>query len=404
MASESSKPVPPSGDIHEMSLFAILDGEAGDLRSQAEKHVRECPSCESRLERMRALQEQMDRFGAEEREVLVASSDMTDGRHNAPEKQEPGSASAPQLVLRRAALIAATLLIGALLWRFFEDGETSVPTDHSATRDPSGTRDPALLGPGARLELLHPSGEVEQFAPFEWRFEDQLPPAGSFRLEVFDATRVDEPLVLEKRLEEPRWSPDPTELDGIVWPQQIRWSVEVLGPQGAIDSADAEATQRVIERDSAETESAAASSSGTTDEKAQAEEPAKIVWFYEVEEAIAQLDTPGADDEGRARLSKARATLLPRLSESAFDLYDAIALTRAVGHLAVVVARDSARPAETSPSAEALLEEGRRVLEWLGAERPRPSSRSSAEARTSCPVWSTSRPPSWIGSRAPRST
>lgn len=77
---------------------------------------------------------------------------------------------------------------------------------------------PVPLGPGG-IRILSPRGAVSSFSSFLW--EGELPEGGSFELRILDRNGT---VLVEKKLEEPRWSPT----EEVTLPERIRWEVRVV--------------------------------------------------------------------------------------------------------------------------------------------------------------------------------
>jgi len=203
-----NEPHPPE---HELLLARALAGESdSDLAAQIEG----CAVCRERLAALAAVADRLRTSGELQRSVLRDAQQ----RAGAPGEERVAAVVRPPAPApaRRAprvwARLAAAALVCALAWLWW----------HSGT---APSRGDLFLGSEAAGELS-PQGTVAEFGTFTWKAD--LPPGGSFRVSIFDAsdTLHTKPLVRSDNLGQPSWTPTPQQL--ALLPDSIYWEVEVL--------------------------------------------------------------------------------------------------------------------------------------------------------------------------------
>jgi len=107
-------------------------------------------------------------------------------------------------VARRSWLVAAAAVVIALLFVARFEWPRGADADRRL---------------GQQLELLHPQGTCEQYAPFRWDYIEGF--QGWYTIEIFDeqGTLVDE----QRDLESTEWSPAGERTS--MWPKRIVWAV-----------------------------------------------------------------------------------------------------------------------------------------------------------------------------------
>ena len=149
--------------------------------------------------------------------AAYASRDVPDAR--VPTSMPDAMPKRRQGPVRRTWIAAAAVLVFAYLAQTFW---------LDTPRDPSTTAGDVLLGPG--VQLVHPRGEVDEYAPFDWNAEG--PDGGFFVVRVRD---LDDPSfeLVSPRLTEGPWTPD--QASELAWPARIRWTVEFYSGKGVLD-------------------------------------------------------------------------------------------------------------------------------------------------------------------------
>lgn len=223
--------------LAEVALGLRSEGEPAVQALLGEAEARE------RLARLRATLADLDAAGSGAREVLEAAAGLQsasgDERVEAVLRTLARQASAgasrsehslgrrPWLIGVAAAAAVVLLFLGLERWGFGGPDARGTPSPQ-----------PRLLGSGS-IELTAPGASFGADVVFQWQGE--LGTGERFRVRVFDAANplAFEPLMTSPTTTQTRWTPsDPTSL-----PDEIRWSVERLGPDGS-PRASAEAYSR----------------------------------------------------------------------------------------------------------------------------------------------------------------
>lgn len=206
-------------ETHEARLAELLAADGDALARLAASPQADCPRCRAWLERHAALARDLEALGREERDDRA--------RDTAAPRGTPGAAEAalrariladtrPRASAARRGWLAAAVALAttALLWWTAARRTAPVP----------------WLGDDP--ELVHPLEEVEAFTPFTWRggevgpsvwYQVVVTPSGS--RETFESGP----------LHEPRWDPDPQDVQR--WGDAIEWRLEVYRGTGAGDLA-----------------------------------------------------------------------------------------------------------------------------------------------------------------------
>jgi len=203
---------------HLARLEEVLYAGDGDARERFEASgLAACAQCRAALEEHAVLAGDLAALSADERAGLRAAEALEAEPARAEEAfrahvladlgQDPSDHTGRRGLL--VAILAAAAVLVVMAFDLFRPSS-----------DEDGDRvlgDPALL--------VHPVGTVDAFAPFRWEVE--LPANGWFVLHVSG-----EDLELESpRLYGKEWTPP----EGPVWPQKIRWTLEVYRGTGQGD-------------------------------------------------------------------------------------------------------------------------------------------------------------------------
>ncbi len=179
-----------------------------------------CPHCQTEIEQMKQMEAALlDLNEASEMEKIIKEAAST----------PPGMAEerfrrslVPSLPRERKSsrhgkwLAAAAAILLALAWWVPRQQTPSVAPQH--------------LGPTSTLQMDAPIGTVTEFREFRW--SSPLPPTSYYLVTVYSNSGDElRRLLRSPRLQEPRWEPPAAEV--AKWPDQIRWTVEIVKATGA---------------------------------------------------------------------------------------------------------------------------------------------------------------------------
>ncbi len=187
--------IPTHGKEHERLLKQVTCGDIERDDAALLAALDECPECRDRLEGLDTVSDALERTAREQREILSS----LDHDHTAPGSDLVGPFIRARLAARRrarwlryAAAAAVIASAGAGWWAVMR-----------ITREPVA---PHLLGSDA-FQFDRLQGGVVQPGPVRWEFD--LPPGGSYGVELLDAQGVS--LAPEERLQQPLWTPSSQE-------------------------------------------------------------------------------------------------------------------------------------------------------------------------------------------------
>ncbi|MCP3915015.1 MAG: hypothetical protein GY711_05630 [bacterium] len=220
---------------HEEALDEILGTELDARGAFRASRLAGCPRCAALVEEVLAMEERLAGAGQVERENVsaLAESDVPAGRAERALRMHVDSLAGPPGPTGGAAdrrrrvlfvtLLAATAAAVVLFW-----SRAALGPEQADPEIPDRT-----MG-AADVELVHPVGPVERYAPFEWAAT--RPGSGWFLVEVFadedgrPGTRLD----VSDRLEATRWAPAAAE--AAAWPDRILWTLQVFSGADAVDA------------------------------------------------------------------------------------------------------------------------------------------------------------------------
>ncbi|MEM7310837.1 MAG: hypothetical protein AAF682_29470 [Planctomycetota bacterium] len=208
-------------NLDELLLERLSSGEISEDDPEVHARMAVSPAFRELVQGRSELLSLLNEAAREEHGTLARAAELDDapGRgtvRDSLERARAGGAGARPLRLAPFALAAAALMaltLGAMLMFGGDD-------------DPGPAPGPLL---GAPLTLTRPSGDVERYGPFEWRYT--LPRGGRFELVVHDRTGdVEGPEVFRRSLETNRC--ELTNDEELALPAEIEWRVRALRAGG----------------------------------------------------------------------------------------------------------------------------------------------------------------------------
>lgn len=220
-------------DAHETILGGVLVGDVSiDDRSVTDL-LKSCSTCRERLGEMQSLTERLDVAGSFERTEQTYAAAISDApglpavreivhERLARSARRPRSGRRPRWVAALAAT-AAVLLIAWFGTTLSQRKESGSGSGGSGAEIPLGGR-PAI-------EAIAPLGDDASFTTFRFQYSS-LPKGGTFEVHVFDGRGEGAVQELDRsgEIAEPVWRPKLE--DSTQWPDEIRWEVVALDPQG----------------------------------------------------------------------------------------------------------------------------------------------------------------------------
>jgi hypothetical protein len=213
---------------HEASHDPLLERlfQEGDLDDSDRAILESCEACAAALNELNDVVAFLDAAGAEERSSVLSQA------ANAP---EPPGAERSRLALQAAmsransrkspwwhvaaAAAAAAAWLGLVGWPMWSEPAESGPA-------------PIFLGEGD-VEVQHPTGAVQEYGPFQWRYDQSFD--GTYDLLIWDAdSEAFDPRIEIKDLEDSTWTPTDENL-----PERIVWQVRAKDNSGSLVAVSA---------------------------------------------------------------------------------------------------------------------------------------------------------------------